>query len=47
LLVIGGLLLIDPGFTTDVIGAALGLSVAASQWFARRNALSIPLKESR
>ncbi|HVX98730.1 MAG TPA: TRAP transporter permease [Pseudorhodoplanes sp.] len=47
LLVVGGLLLIDPGFTTDVIGAALGLSVAASQWFARRNALSIPLKESR
>jgi len=48
LLVVAGLLLIDPGLATDIAGAVLGLFVAAYQWMtARRNALSIPLKESR
>ncbi len=36
LLVVGGLLLIDPGITTDIIGAALASFVFAVQYVARR-----------
>ena len=36
LLIVAGLLLIDPGFVTDVIGAVLALVIIASQWFERR-----------
>jgi TRAP transporter 4TM/12TM fusion protein len=38
LLIIGGLLLIDPGFVTDVIGVVLASVVIASQWLERRRA---------
>jgi TRAP-type uncharacterized transport system fused permease subunit len=38
LLIVAGLLLIDPGFVTDVIGALLALAIIASQWFERRRA---------
>jgi TRAP transporter 4TM/12TM fusion protein len=37
-LVAGGLLLIDPGLVTDIIGAAIALSVIAAQWIGRRAA---------
>ncbi len=47
LLAVAGLLLIDPGFATDIAGAALGLFIAAYQWNSRRNAIPVPLKESR
>ncbi len=36
-LVVAGLLLIDPGFVTDLIGAALAVVILGSQFFARRN----------
>src|SRR5690606_1586767 len=36
LLVIGGLLLIDPGVMTDMIGAAIAICVFAVQYTARR-----------
>jgi TRAP transporter 4TM/12TM fusion protein len=38
LLIIGGLLLIDPGFVTDVIGVVLACVVVGSQWYERRRA---------
>ncbi len=37
-LIVGGLLLIDPGFVTDVFGVVLASVVIASQWFERRRA---------
>jgi len=37
-LVVAGLMLIDPGLVTDLIGAALAIGVAASQLAARRTA---------
>jgi TRAP transporter 4TM/12TM fusion protein len=37
-LVVAGLLLIEPGITTDIIGASLAVVVAASQWMTRRAA---------
>jgi TRAP transporter 4TM/12TM fusion protein len=40
LLIIGGLLLIDPGFVTDVIGVILASVVIAGQWFERRRAVA-------
>jgi TRAP-type uncharacterized transport system fused permease subunit len=36
-LIVAGLLLIDPGWVTDVIGAAVAALVIAAQWAARRN----------
>lgn len=41
-LVVAGLFLIDPGFVTDVIGAALALVVIVSQLAARRAAAVVP-----
>lgn len=38
-LIVAGLLLIDPGFVTDVMGAALACVVVGSQWYARRQAI--------
>jgi UPF0716 family protein affecting phage T7 exclusion len=38
-LIVAGLLLIDPGFVTDVIGAALAFVVVGSQWYERRQAI--------
>jgi len=37
LLIVAGLLLIDPGLVTDLIGAALAATVAGLQIVARRN----------
>ena len=37
-LVIGGLLLIEPGIRTDLLGAVIVTAVAATQWLARRSA---------
>ncbi len=45
LLVVGGLLLIDPNFSTDLIGAALALVVIATQMQARRAVGKIPKPE--
>jgi TRAP transporter 4TM/12TM fusion protein len=39
MLIVAGLLLIDPGFVTDVIGAALACVVIGSQWYERRQVL--------
>ncbi|EKS33250.1 TRAP transporter permease [Afipia clevelandensis] len=39
-LAVGGLLLIEPGLVTDVIGATIALAVAATQHYSRRNALA-------
>ncbi len=47
LLIVAGLLLIDPGLATDIIGAALALVVIGAQWMSRRNSLLKPLRESR
>jgi TRAP transporter 4TM/12TM fusion protein len=41
-LVVAGLLLIDPGLVTDIIGAALALVVIVSQLAARRAAAIVP-----
>jgi TRAP-type uncharacterized transport system fused permease subunit len=38
LLVAGGLLLIDPGLATDIIGAVVALAVIAVQWPEHRRA---------
>ena len=38
-LIVAGLLLIKPDLVTDLIGASLALTVAATQYYARRNAL--------
>jgi TRAP transporter 4TM/12TM fusion protein len=40
LLVAGGLLLIDPGVVTDILGAAIALFVIVAQWPAHRAAMS-------
>ena len=37
LLIVGGLLLIDPGLVTDIIGAAIAVGVAAHQTLAQRS----------
>jgi TRAP-type uncharacterized transport system fused permease subunit len=42
LLVASGLLLIDPGFVTDIVGAALAALVVFSQLAARRAATLVP-----
>jgi len=43
-LVVGGLLLIEPGLVSDIIGATIAMVVAATQHYARRNAL-VPAPE--
>jgi UPF0716 family protein affecting phage T7 exclusion len=45
LLVIAGLLLIEPGFMTDVIGAGLAAVVIGVQSAARRDARQEPVKQ--
>ena len=35
-LIVGGLLLIDPGIITDIIGALIAGTVLATQWLERR-----------
>jgi TRAP transporter 4TM/12TM fusion protein len=47
LLIFAGALLIDPGLTTDIIGAVLAIFVAGFQWTTRRNLMLKPAKESR
>jgi TRAP-type uncharacterized transport system fused permease subunit len=39
MLIVAGLLLIDPGFVTDVIGAVLAVLVVGAQWYERRQAV--------
>ncbi len=41
LLIVGGLLLIDPGFVTDTIGAAIAITVIGSQWLSSRSTSKI------
>jgi UPF0716 family protein affecting phage T7 exclusion len=45
LLVIAGLLLIEPGLMTDVIGAGLAAVVIGVQFAARRDARTEPVKQ--
>ncbi|HET7912356.1 MAG TPA: DUF3394 domain-containing protein, partial [Pseudolabrys sp.] len=45
LLVVAGLLLIDPHFSTDVIGAVLAAVVVAAQFAARRAHTKVPKAE--
>jgi TRAP-type uncharacterized transport system fused permease subunit len=40
-LIVGGLLLIDPGLVTDIIGAVLAAFVIVAQLLARRNAAEV------
>ena len=40
LLIAGGLLLIDPGLVTDIIGACIAITVIAVQWSSRREAMA-------
>ncbi len=46
-LIAAGLLLIDPGLTTDIIGAAIALALAGYQWTMRPTPIPSPLKEGR
>jgi TRAP transporter 4TM/12TM fusion protein len=43
-LIVGGLLLIDPGLVTDIIGAMIAITVIASQWPAHRAAASAKMQ---
>ncbi|MCQ3943341.1 MAG: C4-dicarboxylate ABC transporter permease [Alphaproteobacteria bacterium] len=40
LLIVAGLLLIDPGLTTDIVGTVLAVIVVGAQWLGRRAALA-------
>jgi TRAP-type uncharacterized transport system fused permease subunit len=42
LLIVAGLLLIDPGLATDIAGAVLAALVILSQWYARRQTAGKP-----
>ncbi|HWW46332.1 MAG TPA: TRAP transporter permease [Xanthobacteraceae bacterium] len=44
LLVAGGLMLIDPGYVTDLIGASCAVIVAATQYFGKRAPQLAPVK---
>jgi TRAP-type uncharacterized transport system fused permease subunit len=46
LLVVAGLLLIDPGLVTDIIGFVLAVFVGGVQWLERRKESLKPVKES-
>jgi TRAP-type uncharacterized transport system fused permease subunit len=46
-LIVAGLMLIDPGLVTDLIGFVLAVFVAGFQWMERRKANPILVKESR
>lgn len=46
-LIVAGLMLIDPGLITDIIGLALAIFVAGYQWMERGKANPVPVKESR
>jgi TRAP-type uncharacterized transport system fused permease subunit len=43
-LVVAGLLLVDPGLITDIIGFLLAALVIAVQWFERKNAPAVQPK---
>ncbi|MCG3190544.1 MAG: hypothetical protein LKCHEGNO_03288 [Burkholderiaceae bacterium] len=43
LLIVGALLLIKPGWITDLIGLALGALVVTAQWFSMRAATRVPM----
>ena len=47
ILVAAGLMLIDPGLVTDIIGFVLAIFIAGFQWMERRNHGLKPAKESR
>ena len=44
MLIVAGLLLIDPGLVTDIIGAVLAVIVIGSQWYLRRQAAAVSAK---
>ncbi len=46
LLVVAGLLLIDPGFATDIAGAVLAAFVVGVQWMQRRDTVAAAVKPS-
>jgi TRAP-type uncharacterized transport system fused permease subunit len=46
LLVVAGLMLIDPGLVTDIIGFVLAVFVGGVQWLERRKESLKPVKES-
>jgi TRAP-type uncharacterized transport system fused permease subunit len=45
-LIVGGLLLIDPGFVTDIAGAVLAAFVVGVQWMQRRDTVAVSAKPS-
>jgi TRAP-type uncharacterized transport system fused permease subunit len=45
-LIAAGLMLIDPGLVTDIVGFVLAIFVAGFQWMARSKANSMAVKES-